>query len=227
MKIAAIDMSATISGIAIFDTEQLGASRLIEATEFGRKKALILGKDYMAEKHPYDFLEYVDAYVEELFCYLKDYEFDMVLLEQTNNGRNRWTQKLLEWVHYIMCSKLTQSKIPVKYLDTSEWRNLLGAKLSKSDKKINRFKTRHKERGKITSKHVAIQYAQDKYGLELKLRDNNIADAICLGSAYLMILDMGDEAYKDRVTKLKAEAKIRKEKRLERRRIKNEKGHNI
>jgi hypothetical protein len=40
-------------------------------------------------------------------------------------------------------------------------------------------------KGAVTKKHLAIRFVNATYGLDLKVKDNDIADAICLGAAYL------------------------------------------
>jgi hypothetical protein len=39
-------------------------------------------------------------------------------------------------------------------------------------------------KGKTNKKHLAVQRANDEYNLKLKQKDNNEADAICLGLAF-------------------------------------------
>ena len=61
---------------------------------------------------------------------------DLIVIEQTNKGKNRTSQRGLEWIHYSVLLELRrfyQDKII--YVDTSEWRNKLNIKL---DKKIGR-----------------------------------------------------------------------------------------
>jgi hypothetical protein len=39
-------------------------------------------------------------------------------------------------------------------------------------------------KGKVTTKHLAVRLVNSVYGLGLKQKDNNDADAICLGLAF-------------------------------------------
>ena len=86
----------------------------------------------------------------------------------------------------------------VVYVNTSDWRKVIGGNLTKADKAMN-IKVRklkkagNKEalkalgvRGKVTKKHVAIRYVNATFGLDLKMKDNDIADAICQGTAYFL-----------------------------------------
>ena len=42
-----------------------------------------------------------------------------------------------------------------------------------------------KKRGKISKKHLAVRMVNDLYGKQLKLKDNDEADAILMGQAYV------------------------------------------
>jgi hypothetical protein len=70
-------------------------------------------------------------------------------------------------------------------MDTSEWRKIVGLWMSKEDKKNNRQVSIGKKRGKITKKHLSVRMVNEKFNKSLKLKDNDEADAILLGLAYV------------------------------------------
>jgi len=91
-------------------------------------------------------------------------------------------------------------EIKLYYLDTMEWRNILGIRVGKEERKSNKsarkLRAELKERkaaGEEVSfkgvevirnaKKVTIDYVNRLYGLTLKKKDDDIADAICLGLA--------------------------------------------
>jgi hypothetical protein len=43
-----------------------------------------------------------------------------------------------------------------------------------------------KKRGKIGKKHLSVRYVNDIFGLDFKIKDNDIADSICLASSYFI-----------------------------------------
>lgn len=108
---------------------------------------------------------------------------DIVLIEQTTMGKNRFTQKLLEWLHYAVLEQL-RGRAPIVYIDVSEWRKIVEMRLSTEQKKNNREVSSGRKRGKITKKHLAVNMVNEKYGLGLKLKDNDQADAILMNLAY-------------------------------------------
>jgi hypothetical protein len=89
------------------------------------------------------------------------------------------------------------------YIDTSTWRSVLGQKASKEDKKnnalINKLKKQSKTlkefnkkkkdlglKGTRGVKHRSIDFVNNLYPeLNLKMKSNDVADALALGLAYL------------------------------------------
>ncbi len=119
---------------------------------------------------------------------------DYIFIEQTNLGNKRETQKLLEFIHYCVLEKIFVSgkAAGVHYVDTSRWKSTLEIRMNKEDRQHNKLVKTKKARGKITSKHLSVRWANDKYNLNLKLKDNDAADAIALatyGMVYLKSLE--------------------------------------
>ena len=109
---------------------------------------------------------------------------DSIVIENTVKGRNRNTQRWLEWLHFAVVSKFIKNNWTINYLDPSQWRSILSMRLSKDDKKNNSEVNKGKRRGKITRKHLSVRWVNDKFGLKLKLKDNDIADSIALNFAF-------------------------------------------
>lgn len=111
---------------------------------------------------------------------------DEVVIEQTNKGRSRYSQKLLEWFQLRAIEAVFEKtgKYP-KFIDSSKWRSIVGLKMSKEDKKHNKQIRTTKGRGLIGKKHLAVRMVNKMYNLKLKIKHNDIADAILVGSAYL------------------------------------------
>lgn len=112
---------------------------------------------------------------------------NLIVIEQVNLGRSRETQKLLDWIHYSAINatigpdrKPLQVAYNVIYVDSSAWRSKLGIKLSKDQRKHNKLVKNKYAKGKITFKHLSVEWANNMFGLSLKLKDNDSADAIAL-----------------------------------------------
>jgi hypothetical protein len=203
LKIVALDLSSH-SGVAYFDSKQ--PQLLIDAFDYSISYKTPIATETKKQsgkvrynpkgRHPYDFIDYVEAYTFGLYEKVMSLNADIVVIEQTNKGRDRWRQKLLEWLHFSFCQKIRDERT-VHYIDTREWRNLLNLKVSRDQKSANRRIRKHNKEAKINKelkrltgitnqKKLAIQFAEDMFDITMRAKDNDIADAICIGYAYLL-----------------------------------------
>jgi hypothetical protein len=221
LKIIAIDLSVS-TGVSYFDTEQ--PRLLVDVFDYTNKrdtplstqKKLKLTDDEMLKKpkrkrqtlkydpsdHPKDFLRFTEDYIDALCKEIRERDWfldlNFMILEQTNKGRDRWKQKQLEWLHYRLCSLFAFGhEFEIKYIDTMEWRRILGIKMDRNQRKSNKEIRAHNIEAKenpdlkritgITSaKTLAIDFANEKFGLDMVKKHNNIADSICVGYAWLV-----------------------------------------
>lgn len=152
-------------------------------------------------EYPWNYLQSSYIMAESLWSIIDLYKPDVVVIEETNMGRSRYTQKILEWIHRAIVAKLrTLEGTKVIYLSSSIWRQTLGLTMSKIDKKNNAKLSKTKRlaaqlgvkldkkslgiAGKVNKKHLAIRHVNETYGLKLKVKDDDIADAICLTEAF-------------------------------------------
>lgn len=217
MIITALDLSIR-TGIAVFDTSKIGEEILIEASNYDCKHKSplslnLIEKDqsksrkrksnrmkYDSSNHPDDFVEFIDQYINELILKIieltQDKRVDIFVIEQTNKGRDRWRQKMLEWLHLIFYQKINYPiKKRIEYVDSFEWAKILNLSLSKHERKHNKEIRQHNRSksesqtrmtGITDSKDLSIRFAEEKFNLKLLKKENDIADAICLGYAWLI-----------------------------------------
>jgi Holliday junction resolvasome RuvABC endonuclease subunit len=193
MKILALDIS-TKTGWALLE-EDSGKAVLLDR---GLLKAEPLDVD---GSYPFNFLARLVTLSTDIYNKISELQPDMVVIEETNGSRARYTQKMLEYLHCLVLLKLHNyfignERISVKYISTSEWRKQLNLHLSKDQKKNNSKVSKAKREGKskkvlglkgrVTPKHLSVAWANEKFGLNLRVKDNDIADALALGSAALM-----------------------------------------
>jgi hypothetical protein len=190
-KILVLDIS-TKTGWALFNEDTM------ELTDKGLIKLDRTVKDFNKKfGYPIGFLYAAQAEATDIFHLIEKYSPSKIIIEETNpSGRaGRYSQKILEYIHCelldLIFSRLEDFK-EVYYINSSEWRKTLKLILTKEDKKNNKLasnkatKKIFKIRGKITKKHLAVRYVNEKYNLNLLVQDNDIADAICLGEAFLL-----------------------------------------
>ncbi len=138
-----------------------------------------------------------------------------VVVEDTNIGgrASGRSQRFLEWFHAALITKLLEDMddSSIHYLTTRQWHSAIGLKLTDQDKENNKTLTKLraslKKRlgrkptpkelsdaktaaglaGKRTIKHAAVEWANAKYGLKLTATQDDIADAIGQGTAFITL----------------------------------------
>lgn len=214
--------------------------------KFGNIRHKVEG-DETHEVYPANFRDMAEAVARDVMKLALDHKPDFIIIEETNKGKNRYSQKQLEFIHYAVNAELVRVGFiyKIRYLDTSEWRKLLGIGLDKDQRQHNnevkkqrvalmkeliaqydrdhtqeryligtikgkrdqkkadkeymnkrvewvkekmrpfRSKIDGKVAGKIGVKNLSVELVNELFDLKFKKKDNDIADAICLGVAYL------------------------------------------
>lgn len=212
--VLALDV-ATKTGYAVLRRHDEEGDR-IELAEHGLLRLPQPVKDYGT--YPWSYIAATQAMAREVTDLVARVQPDVVVVEETNLGRQRYTQKLLEFLHNALLTRLAaypeaqgMMTPPVFYVSTSEWRKALGLRLSKDDKKNNRrlsaakkvaamtgAKVDKKElgvKGKKTWKHLSVEYVNGRFALGLKQGQNDVSDAVCLGLGFIQgaLACTGDE----------------------------------
>jgi ribosomal protein L20A (L18A) len=127
----------------------------------------------------------------------------VLVIEETSAGSKAvYTQKILEYCHFLLAKFIKETKIKSIYIMSEQWRREVGCKMSKEEskhnkevrdyKKKNNTKIAYSESGKrigrLTRKHVNIRRANEVFGSffqePLRKRDEDLCDALLLGFAY-------------------------------------------
>lgn len=128
---------------------------------------------------------------------------DVLVIEETASGsKSIYSQKILEWMHFLVAKMIKECKIETVYLMTEQWRRITGCYMSKEEskrnKKVREYKKKNNTRiaydengkriGLINRKHVNIRRANEVFGeylaAPLKKKDEDTADSLMLGYAY-------------------------------------------
>lgn len=153
--------------------------------------------EIQSNEFPWGILKSAEEISDLIINKIQNTTCDKIIVERTVLGRARDSQALLESIHTLFQKKIKELDLDQKihYIDVSLWRKKINLKLSKEDKENNKFINKAKEKvvkkngkriGKIGKKHVSVRYANEKFGLNLKLKNNNEADAINLASAFFI-----------------------------------------
>lgn len=154
--------------------------------------------------YPWNYVAGAAAVAGQVRSLIEEHGSDIyVVIEETNLGRSRYAQKALEFIHHAALEEIKKLVPPEKvvYISSSAWRLTLQLRLTAADRAANKKlkeasavakKTGKKldkkalgVTGRVTQKHLSVRWVNEHFGLELKMKDNDIADAICLGTAFL------------------------------------------
>ena len=164
---------------------------------------------------PKDF-PYPDSYVIwACLCFSKIEELidrhgpDVLIIEETSKGsKNSFSQKVLEFIHFLLAKYIKETGIKSVYLMTEQWRREIGCQMTKEEKlknkEVRNFKKdfekkngrkttiaydKDKKRiGLVGRKHVNIRRVSEIFGNQLKIplkrKDEDLADGLGLLACY-------------------------------------------
>jgi hypothetical protein len=156
-------------------------------------------------KYPLNYISWslriFDKVYDEILAFN---QFDAVVIEETAKGsKDAHAQKLLEWVHFHVAKFIVERNIESYYLQTGEWRQTAGCQMTKEEKKRNKrvrdvrkaaaakgekvvlveIAPGQKKVGKVSKKHVTIRRVKEIFNIDLKVKENDTADALLIGYA--------------------------------------------
>ena len=214
MRVLALDLS-TKTGWAVLDEQEPPVGAL---WEYGLFEMSFFPEDYKELKYPFNYIEAAKRFAIDLAELVRSKNPDVIVIEETNPGRETYSQKLLEFLHCSLLRALFG--LNVQYVRTGAWRKVMDLRMSKQDLKGNQRKNLEKAKkkakeirtvikafgtkkansdqvvelkqqlaalqlGRITRKHLAVRMVNQMFNLNFSLVDNNQADAILLGVAYI------------------------------------------
>ena len=113
----------------------------------GQKPALVdrgcvkLGKTVREMgQYPWNYVRASQQVADALAALVDKYSPDVIVIEETNKSRARYSQKALEFIHCAFL-KLMYDRVPsptVAYISSSEWRKTLCQGLSSDQKSANK-----------------------------------------------------------------------------------------
>lgn len=139
--------------------------------------------------------------IEELIEWLKP---DVLIIEEVTRSKNALTQKILDYLHFLVSKLIQETGIRNIWYQTGEWRKEVGSYMNKSEKKQNEYVRDYKKKtgkilardknnkviGKVTKKKVTIRLVNDIFKSQLKTllgpSEDDKADAIALSYCYYL-----------------------------------------
>lgn len=153
--------------------------------------------------YPESFIDWAYFVYEKIYELIERFAPDVLVIEETSAGSKAiYTQKILEWIHFLVAKFIKETKIKAIYLMTEQWRRETGCKMSKEESKHNKQVKSYKEKnstkvaydekgkrvGRLTRKHINIRRANEVFGeflsAPLRKKDEDTADSLMLGYCY-------------------------------------------
>ena len=191
-------MSTTCTGYSVFDIE---TKKLITYGIIKPRVPLVSKMKY--PRRQLEICRNLREQIGDLISQLDSSDnVNIIVIEEIAGSKNRLGQKTLDILHGIVWDGLCKRGYleRVCYYDVSGskgWRTDLKLRLSDADKANNkeaRLLNKKIQKGTrklpiIGPKHLAAEYVNRRYGtlfdVDLNSRDNDLADSIAIGSAFL------------------------------------------
>lgn len=153
--------------------------------------------------YPGSYVDWAYECFNEVSRLVDEHTPDILVIEETASGsKSIYSQKILEYIHFLIAKMIKEYHLNTYYLMTEQWRREVGCLMSKEESKHNKEVKKYKEKnstkiaydingkrvGKITRKHVNIRRANEVFGKFLKeplrKKDEDAADSLLLGYAH-------------------------------------------
>jgi len=153
--------------------------------------------------YPASYVEWANLCFNEIKKIIDLYNPNVLVIEETSAGsKSAFSQKILEFIHFLLANFIKVSKIKTRYFLTEEWRRRTGCVMTKEEKKKNKevrdFKKKSgtkvaynkegKRIGLTGRKHVNVRRANELFGSffeePLRKKQEDLCDALLLYYAY-------------------------------------------
>lgn len=167
---------------------------------WGQIKAIHEPKD---SPYPQNYVDWAYLCFAEIVKLIDQHTPDILVIEETAGGsKSVYSQKILEYIHFLLARLIRDTGIRASYLMTEQWRRLCDCLMTKEEKKRNSAVTKYKKTtgeklarnaegkvmGRISRKHVNIRRANELFGAyfdePLRKKDEDTADALLLAYAH-------------------------------------------
>lgn len=174
--------------------------------------------------YPSNYVIWAESIFTKIFELIETHDPDVLVIEETSKGsKNAMSQKILEFIHFLLAQYIKDNDKKSIYLMTEQWRRNIGCQMSKEEKIRNKevrdYKKKNstiiaydingKRTGLIGRKHVTIRRVseifKDQLFEPLKRKDEDKADALGLLAAY----HVGRLSYDQSPTELSLEELIK------------------
>jgi len=210
--ILSLDLS-TKTGYAVVEYDSSGVKDIIDK---GALEQIPCPPGY---SYPLNYVMWANicyGYISEILNKYQGRGIYLAIEETAKGARDNMAQKILEFIHFKVAEYIDPfidigsfvKERPFKdhrYFMTEEWRRITGCQQNAEEKRHNAKRSRRKKKqgkslvrdedgkimGRVTKKHVNVRRANEVFGLELILKQEDIADALLINYAYYLELRDG------------------------------------
>lgn len=153
--------------------------------------------------YPTNFVDWAMICFGRISDLINKYKPDVLVIEETGKGsKSVYSQKILEYIHFLLASFIKETKIKAVYLMSGTWRSETRSVMTKEEKQKNKDVRDYKKQndtkiaydingkriGLVTKKHVGVRRANEVFGKSLAKplirKDEDIADSLMLAYCY-------------------------------------------
>ena len=179
---------------------QLSGQGDISLEGYGQFKPISMPEDV---PYPESFVDWANKVFSGILDLINKMKPDVLVIEETASGsKSIYSQKILEYIHFLVASYIKQTKIKAVYIMTEQWRRETGCLMSKEESKKNKQVREYKKKnatniaydeegkriGLVNRKHVNVRRANEVFGkflaVPLRKKDEDTADSLMLGYCY-------------------------------------------
>jgi Holliday junction resolvasome RuvABC endonuclease subunit len=193
-RVLSLDLS-TKTGYSLLVSSDEGMS--LEA--YGQLEKISCPED---EPYPGSYITWAYQCYEKIEALVEWLKPDVLVIEEVTRSKNALTQKILDYIHFLVCKLIQETGIKNIWFQTGEWRKEVGSFMNASEKDRNKEIKAYKKRtgaklardinnkviGKITKKKVTIRLINEVFKDQLKRpikgTEDDTADAIALTYCY-------------------------------------------
>lgn len=153
--------------------------------------------------YPSNYIDWAYQCFEKILELIDRFAPEVLVVEETSKGsKNAMSQKILEFIHFLLAKFIKETGIKSVYVMTEQWRREIGCQMSKVEKDRNKevrdYKKKNntniaydkngKRTGLIGRKHVNIRRVSEIFADQLirplKRKDEDLADGLGLAACY-------------------------------------------
>lgn len=152
--------------------------------------------------YPSSYVNWAYSIFEKISELVDRFAPDVLVVEETCRGKNSFSQKILEFTHFLLAKLIRDTGIKSVYIMTGQWRSELNCRLTTEEKDHNKevrnYKKKNKTKiaynklgkrtGQIGKKHVSVRVANEIFKSQLKIplrrKDEDTAESLLLSACY-------------------------------------------